>query len=107
RSRKLDPMGLWLHGTDENGFIGINVNHSLRPGSSVTSPFLRDPVSGSLAFKLNPQQYANYTGMHLPKGEYLALAVGVADYIGPAKGGWAPEYLIEKNRAIAYKNPNL
>ena len=28
------------------------------------------------------------------------------EYIGPAKDGWAPEYLIERNRAFAYKNPN-
>jgi len=107
RSRTEGKYGLWLHGTDKGGAIGINTSHSLFENSSVTPPLGRDPATGKLAFMLNPKQYADYTGMQLPKGEYLALAVGHAEFIGPAKGGTAPEYYINKeNKAIAYKNYN-
>ncbi len=78
----------------------------MRSGSSVTRPLARDPVTGKFAFRLNPSDYARYTGIQSPKGEYLALAVGNAEYIGIAAGGQAPEYLIQNNRAVAYKNPN-
>ena len=106
RSRTNGKYGLWLHGTAEAQAKSINLSHSLNENSSVTRPLARDPITGKLAFRLNPGDYARYTGIQPPKGEYLALAVGHAEYIGTAAGGQAPEYLIQDNHAVAYKNPN-
>ncbi len=106
RTRTYGKYGLWLHGTDAAGFVGINRDHSIREGSFVTPAFLKDSATSKFAFRLNPKEYAAYVGIQPPRGEYLALAVGDAHANGIANGGTAPEFLISKNRAFAYKNPN-
>lgn len=106
RTRTEGKYGLWLHGTDKLGSQGINRVHSLYEDSFVTRPLARDPITGKLAFRLNPNDYARFTGIQPPKGEYLALAVGHAEYIGTAAGGQAPEYVIQDNFAVSYKNRN-
>ncbi len=111
RSRKLDPWGLYLHGTDLNSSIGIARDRSLWEGSWVTQPNAVDKITGKMAAFLNPTNYQRFTSITPPKGEYFALTVAPETSIvnrGYAKGG-APQFQVYgHNRVIeVYPNRNL
>jgi hypothetical protein len=102
--------GRYLHGTDKEHGIGIAVSRRLNWGSWVTLPEAVDPVTGKIAIRLNPSQYARFVSLSAPKqGEVFALVVAPKSSVvpyPPTEYG-APQYRVVGKHIVTEVFPNL
>jgi RHS repeat-associated protein len=105
--------GVYLRGTNAEGYAYIKATRQLDGTRWVTKPYAIDPITGKSAIMLNPSEFRAFTGTPgFGRGEYFALAVApdkAVSFEGVTTGG-APQWIIYGEHAVIpgspFKNPN-